>query len=74
MSVWVFQTQFATRSGLPQDDSASFYFCVSIACIYVVAKAVTLLKVEGSLGQGPATEVTHCGLNQPPIFSSDLCM
>ena len=29
----------------------------------------TVVKVGGSLGQGPATEVTHLGLNQPPAFS-----
>ena len=29
-----------------------------------------LVKVRGSLGQGPATEVTHLGLNQSPVFSS----
>ena len=29
-----------------------------------------MVKVGGSLGQGPATEVTHLGLNQPPVFSS----
>ena len=34
-----------------------------------VTKTV-LVKVGGSLGRGPAIEVTHLGLNQPPIFSS----
>ena len=26
----------------------------------------------GGIGQDPATEVTHLGLNQPPVFSSDI--
>ena len=29
-----------------------------------------LVKVGGSLGQGPTTEVTHLGINQPRVFSS----
>ena len=37
-----------------------------------VAKAIispcTVLKVGGSIGQGPATEVTYLGLNQAPVF------
>ena len=35
-------------------------------------KAVTLhwVEVGGVMGQGPASEVTHLRLNQPPIFSS----
>ena len=36
-------------------------------------KAVVTYTVEivgGSIGQGPATEVTYLGLNQPPFFSS----
>ena len=28
----------------------------------------TVIKVGGSLYQGPATEVTHLGLNQPPVL------
>ena len=30
----------------------------------------TVVKVGGGIGQGPATEVTHLRLNQPPVFSS----
>ena len=30
----------------------------------------TVVKVGGSLDQGSAAEVTHLGLNQPPVFSS----
>ena len=36
-------------------------------------KAVVTYTVEnvgGGIGQGPATEVTYLGLNQPPFFSS----
>ena len=29
-----------------------------------------MLKVGDGMGQGPATEVTHRRLNQPPVFSS----
>ena len=29
-----------------------------------------MVKVGGSLGQGPATEITHLGLNQPAVFSA----
>ena len=29
-----------------------------------------MVKVGGGIGQGPATEVTHLRLNQPPVFSS----
>ena len=29
-----------------------------------------MVKLGGSLGQGPATEITHLGLNQPPVFPS----
>ena len=30
----------------------------------------TVVKVGGGTGQGPATEMTHLRLNQPPVFSS----
>ena len=30
----------------------------------------TVVKVGGDTGQGPATEVIHLRLNQPPVFSS----
>ena len=29
-----------------------------------------MVKVGGGLGQDPATEVTHLGLKQPPVFFS----
>ena len=29
-----------------------------------------VVKVGGGFGQGPATEVTHLRINQPPVFSS----
>ena len=29
-----------------------------------------MVKVVGSLGRDPATEITNVGLNQPPVFSS----
>ena len=32
----------------------------------------TIVKVGGGMGQGPATEVTHLRLNQPPFFPSIL--
>ena len=30
-------------------------------------QAYTVVKVGGSVDQGPATEVTHLRLNQPPV-------
>ena len=33
------------------------------AAIYIYCE-----NVGGGIGQGPATEVTHLGLNQPPVF------
>ena len=35
---------------------------------YTMAVIYTVVKVVGGTGQGPATKVTHVGLNQPPIF------
>ena len=32
---------------------------------------VASVQVGGSVDQGPATEVTHLRLNQPPVFSSE---
>ena len=32
----------------------------------------TLENVGSGIGQDPATEVTHLGLNKPPVFSSVL--
>ena len=40
---------------------------------YTKAVISTVENVGGGIGQGPATEVTHVGLNQPPFFSSDMC-
>lgn len=37
---------------------------------YTKAVTYTVENVGGSIGQGPATEVTYLGLNQPPFFSS----
>ena len=37
---------------------------------YTKAVIYTVVKVGGDTGQGPATEVTHIRLNQPPVFSS----
>ena len=37
---------------------------------YTKAVIYTVVKVGGGTGQGPATEVTHLRLNQPPVFSS----
>ena len=31
----------------------------------------TVEEVGGGIGQDPATEVTHLGLNQPAVFSSN---
>ena len=31
----------------------------------------TVVKLRGDMGQGPASEMTHLGLNQPPVFFSD---
>ena len=39
---------------------------------YTKAVIYTVVKVGGGTGQGPAAEVTHCRLNQPPVFSSVL--
>ena len=36
---------------------------------YTKAVIYTVVKVGGGIGQDPATEVTHVGLNQPPVFS-----
>ena len=33
----------------------------------------TVVKVGGGTGQGPATEVTHLRLNQPPVFTVYIC-
>ena len=38
---------------------------------YTKAVISTVVKVGGGTGQGPATEVTHFRLNQPPVFFSD---
>ena len=35
---------------------------------YTKAVIYTVVKVGGGIGQGPATEVTHLRLNQPPVF------
>ena len=37
---------------------------------YTRAVISTVENVGGGIGQDPATEVTHVGLNQPPVFSS----
>ena len=37
---------------------------------YTKAVIYTVIKMGGGTGQGPATEVTHLRLNQPPVFSS----
>ena len=37
---------------------------------YTKAVISIVESVEGGTGQDPATEVTHVGLNQPPVFSS----
>lgn len=39
---------------------------------YTKALTYTMANVAGGIGQGPATEVTHLGLNQLPVFSSIL--
>ena len=36
--------------------------------IHAILELGIALQVGGSLGQGPATEITHLGLNQPPVF------
>ena len=41
---------------------------------YTKAVIYTVVKVGGSTGQDPATEVTHLRLNQPPVFSSELIL
>ena len=38
---------------------------------YTKAVISTVESVGGGIGQDPATKVTHVGLNQPPVFSSD---
>ena len=38
---------------------------------YTKAVISTVENVGGGIGQDPATEVTHVGLNQPPFFSSE---
>ena len=37
---------------------------------YTKAVISAVENVGGGIGQDPATEVTHVGLNQPPVFSS----
>ena len=36
--------------------------------MYTNAVTYTVENVGGGIGQGPATEVTHLGLNQHPSF------
>ena len=39
---------------------------------YTKAVTYTVENVGGGIAQDPATKVTHLGLNQPPVFSSDI--
>ena len=49
-------------------------FLCNYSCLIEYTKAViyTAVKVRVGTGQGPATEVTHLRLNQPPVFSRDI--
>ena len=38
-------------------------------CTQPKAVTYTVENVGGGIGQGPATEVTHPGLNQPPLLA-----
>ena len=50
-------------------------FCTTIHTLleleYTKAAIYTVENVGGGIGQDSVTEVTHLGLNQPPVLSSD---
>ena len=50
----------------------SWWCLCNYSCLIEYTKAViyTVVKVGGGKGHGPATDVTHLRLNQPPVFSS----
>ena len=49
------------------------WFCATIHALfepeYTKAVTYTVENVDGGIGREPTTEVTHLGLNQPPVYS-----